>query len=102
MAATRSDCFLWYFKLECSHPMSILSGDGVADASHVDMFSNFDGICVSDNLRLVPSAGYGSLNHHNVDGNGGPDIGHLVELNMEARPAGRRGHLPEVIVFQVL
>ena len=38
------------------------------------MFSNFSGICVSDNLRLGPSAGYGGLNHHDVDGNGGPDI----------------------------
>ena len=48
------------------------------------MFSNFDGICVSDNLRLGPSAGDRSLNHHDVDGNSGPDIGHLVKPNMEA------------------
>ena len=55
--------------------MSTLSGYGVADASHVAMFSNFGGTCVSDNLRLRSSAGYGGLNHHDVDGNGGPDIG---------------------------
>ena len=55
--------------------MSTLSGYGVADASHVAMFSNFGGTCVHDNLRLGPSAGYGGLNHHAVDGNGGPDIG---------------------------
>ena len=54
--------------------MSTLSGYGVADVSHVAMFSNFGGTCVSDNLRLG-SAGYGGLNHHDVDGNGGPDIG---------------------------
>ena len=30
---------------------------------------------VSDNLRLGPSAGYEGLNHHDVDGNGGPDVG---------------------------
>ena len=39
------------------------------------MFSNFGGTCVSDNLRLGPSAGYGGLNHHDVDGNSGHDIG---------------------------
>ena len=39
------------------------------------MFSYFDGTCVSDNLRLGPSAGYEGLNHHDVDGNVGPDIG---------------------------
>ena len=55
--------------------MSTLSGYGVADVSHVSMFSNLGGTCVSDNLRLGPSAGYGGLNHHDVDGNGGPDIG---------------------------
>ena len=55
--------------------MSTFSGYGVADASHVVMFSNFGGTCVSDNLRLRPSAGYEGLNHHDVDGNGGPDIG---------------------------
>ena len=44
--------------------MSTLSGYGVADVSHVAMFSNFGGTCVSDNLRLGPSAGYGGLNHH--------------------------------------
>ena len=41
--------------------MSILSGYGVADASHVAMFNHFDGICVSDNLRLGLSAGDGGL-----------------------------------------
>ena len=51
--------------------MSTLSGYGVADASHVAMFSNFGGTCVSDNLRLGPSAGYGGLNRHDVNGNGG-------------------------------
>ena len=75
MAATRSGGFLRCFKLEFSLPMSILSGCGVTDASHVAMFSNFDGMCVSDNLRLGPSAGDGGLNYHDVDGNGGPDIG---------------------------
>ena len=55
--------------------MSIFSGYGVADASHVAMFSNFGGTCVSDNLRLGPSSGYEGLNHHDVDGNGDPDIG---------------------------
>ena len=55
--------------------MSTLSGYGVADTSHVAMFSNFGGTCVYDNLRLGPSAGYGGLNHHDVDSNGGPDIG---------------------------
>ena len=50
--------------------MSTLSGYGVANASYVAMFSNFGGTCVSDDLRLGPSAGYEGLNHHNVDGNG--------------------------------
>ena len=54
--------------------MSIFGGYGVADVSHVAMFSNFDGICVSDSLRLGLPAGYGGLNHHDVDCNGGPDI----------------------------
>ena len=31
------------------------------------MFSNFGGICVSDNIRLGPSAGDGGLNHHDVE-----------------------------------
>ena len=44
-------------------------------AMHAAMFHNIGGTCVSNNLRLGPSAGYGGLNHHNVDGNGGPDIG---------------------------
>ena len=52
------------------------------------MFSNFDVICVSHNLRLGPPAGDGGLNYHDVDGNGGPGIGHLVKLNMEARLVG--------------
>ena len=51
-------------------------------------------------IRLGPSVGYVGLNHHNVDGNGGPDFGHLVKLNMEARHAGRRGQLPEVMIFR--
>ena len=77
MAATRSGGFLRYFiKLQCLLRMSIISGYGVADVSHVAMFSNFDGICISDNLRLGPSAGDGGLNHHDVDGsNGDPNIG---------------------------
>ena len=50
-AATRSG-FPRYFKLECSYSMSILGGYGVAGAGHVAMFSNFDGICVSDSLSL--------------------------------------------------
>ena len=36
--------------------------------------SNFDGLCVSDNPRLGPPAGYGGLNHHDVYGNGGPNL----------------------------
>ena len=43
--------------------------------SYVAMFSNFDGICVSDNRRLGLSAGDGGLNYQDVDGNGVPDIG---------------------------
>ena len=97
MAATR---MVLFSSLECSFPMSTTSGYGVTDVSHVAMFSNFDGTCVSDNLRLGSSASYGGLNHHDVDGNGGPDIGHLIKFNMEARLAGRRGQLPEVVVFQ--
>ena len=62
--------------------------------------SNFGGTCVSVNLRLGPSAGYGGLNYCDVDGNGSPDIGHLVKLYMEARLVGRRGQLAEVIVFR--
>ena len=54
--------------------MSILSGYGVADESHVAMFSSFEDIYVNDNLRLGPSAGDGGLNHHDVDGNGGLDL----------------------------
>ena len=55
--------------------MPTSSGYGIVDVSHVAMFSNFGGTCVIDHLRLVPSAGYGGLNHHDVDDNGGPDIG---------------------------
>ena len=55
--------------------MSTLSGYGVADVNYVAMFSQFGRICVSDNLRLGRSAGYEGLNHHDVDGNGDPDIG---------------------------
>ena len=66
------------------------------------MFSNFGGTCISDNLRLGPSAGYGGLNHHDVDQMVMVVLilGHLVKLNMEARLAGRRGQLPEVMIFQ--
>ena len=102
MAATRSCGFLRYFKLECLHTMSVFSGYSVADVSHVPIFSNFDGFCVSDNLRLGPCAGYVSLNHHDVDANSGVDIGYLVKLNMEAMLAERRGQLPEEMVFQLL
>ena len=49
MAATLSGGFLRYLKLECSLLISTLSSYGVADASHVAMFSNFDGTWVSDN-----------------------------------------------------
>ena len=77
--------------------MSTTNGYGVVNVSHVAMFTNFGGTCVSDHLTLEPSAGYGGLNHHDGDGYGGPDIGHLVKLNMEARLAERRGQLPEVI-----
>ena len=51
-------------------------------------------------IRLGPSVGYGCLNHHDVDNSGGLDIGHLVKLNMEARHAGRRGKLLEVMIFR--
>ena len=51
MAATRSG-FVPIYTTSCY---------GVAVASHVAMFSKFDGICVSDNLRLRPSAGNGGL-----------------------------------------
>ena len=66
MTATRSG-FPRYFKLDCSHPMSIFGSYGVADARYVAMISNFDGICVSDSLRLGLSACYRGLNHHDVD-----------------------------------
>ena len=55
--------------------MSTLCGYDAADLSHVAIFSNFDSTCVSDNLRLGPSAGYGGLNHHDVDDSSGLDIG---------------------------
>ena len=55
--------------------MSNLSGYGVADVNYVPMFSHFGGICVNDNLWLGRSAGYEGLNHHDVAGNDGPDIG---------------------------
>ena len=42
-------------------------------------------------VRLGSSVSYGGLNHHDVDGNGGFDIGHLVKLKMEVRLAGKRG-----------
>ena len=71
--------------------MSTLSGYGVADASHVAMFSNFGGTCVSDNLRLGPSAGYRGLNHHDVVVMVVLILGYLVKLNMETRLTGRRG-----------
>ena len=44
-------------------------------AMHAAMFSNIGGTCVSDNLGLGPSADYEGLNHHDVNGNGGLDIG---------------------------
>ena len=47
-------------------------------------------------IRLGPSVGYGGLNHHNVDNSSGLNI---VKLNMEARHAGRRRQLPEVMIF---
>ena len=75
MAAARSGGILRYFKLECSLPVSILGDYGVADLSHVAMFSHFDCICVSDNLRLGLSAGGGGLNYRDVGGNVGLDIG---------------------------
>ena len=83
---------------ETSIPMSTTSGHGVVHVSHVVKFSNFGGTGVIDNLRLGPSAGYGDLNFHDVDGNGCPDIEHVVKL-MEAKLAERRGQLPEVMVF---
>ena len=56
-------------------------------------------------IRLGPSIGYGVLNHHDVDNSGGLDIGHLVELNMDARHAGRRGqlhNLPKYLKAQII
>ena len=43
-------------------------------------------------IRLGPSVGYGSLNHHDVDGNGSPDIGNLVELNRRQGMLGEEGN----------
>ena len=79
--------------------MSTTSGYAVVDVSHAAMFSNFGGTCLSNNLRLEPSAGHGGLNCHDVDGNGVLILGYLGKLNMEARLAGRRCQLPEVMVF---
>ena len=50
-------------------------------------------------IRLGPSVSYGGLNYHDVDNSGGLDIGHLAKFDMEARLAGRRGQLPEVMIF---
>ena len=55
--------------------MSTLSGYGVADSNHVAMFSNFLVLVSVIIFGWVPSTGYEGLNHHNVGGNGGPDIG---------------------------
>ena len=55
--------------------ISTSTGYGVVDVSHVAVLSTFGDTYVSDNLRLGPSAGHGGLYHHNVDGNGGHDIG---------------------------
>ena len=82
--------------------MFTLSDYGIADASHVAMISIFGGTCVSDNHKLGISASCGGFNHHDVDGNGGPDIGHLIELNMEVRLSGRRGQFPEVKSSEIL
>ena len=41
--------------------MSTNIGYGVADMSHVAMFSSFGGTCVSDNLGLESSASHGGL-----------------------------------------
>ena len=70
MGATRSGGFLRYFKLECSFPISTLNGHVVADVNHEPMFNNLDGTCVSDNLKLGSSTGYGGLNNHDGDSNG--------------------------------
>ena len=51
-------------------------------------------------IRLGPPVGYGGLNHHDVDNSGGLDIEHLVKLNMEAKNAGRRWQVPEVMFFR--
>ena len=64
MATAKSGGFLRYFKLECSLPMSTTSGQlcsCVCSAILVALVS-------VGNLRLGPSAGYGGLNHHGVDG----------------------------------
>ena len=42
------------------------------------MFNIFGGTYVGYILRFGPFASYGGLNHHDVDGNGGPDVGHLI------------------------
>ena len=85
--------------------MSTLSGYGVADVSHVAMFSNFGGTCISDDLRLGPSAGYEGLNHHDIDNSGGLDIGHLVNLIggkacWEERATSRSDDLPKYLKAQ--
>ena len=73
-AASKTGCFLRYFKQECSLTMSINSVYSVVDVSDVAMFSNLDGTCVCDNLRLGSSASYGGLNQHDVYDNGVPGI----------------------------
>ena len=51
----------------CSLSMSTTSCYGVVDVIHVAMFSNFECIYVSDNVRLRYSASLGCFNLHDVD-----------------------------------
>ena len=57
------------FDVECGILAILKVGSPISDVR------NFGGTCVSDKLRLGPSAGCEGLNHHDIDGNGGPDIG---------------------------
>ena len=65
------------------------------------MFSNIYGTSVSDN-QVGTFCWLWSFKSSYVDNSGGLYIGYLVKLNMEARHAGRRGQLPEVMISKYL
>ena len=65
-------------QLRCTLPMLTTRFYYVAHLSHVAMFNIFGGANVCYILRLRTSASYRGLNHHDVDDNGDPDIGHLI------------------------